>query len=127
MGNVRRNERKSSKDLTMGAAASTLAVSQYRTVRSNSSEQLRWRGALFPWLSTFYLVLIFGVPTLVTVILRPDSICLRPFFWLLAPFVWSLAFVLIAGILSLAHQGSILVGKFQRASGDASIRPVGVT
>lgn len=68
----------------------------------------RWRGWLFPWLSTVYLLTIFGLPSAGAFLLS------RSFAGaIFAVPAWAVAFVLIAGALSLPHQFAVRPGKFR--------------
>ena len=66
--------------------------------------------------STFYLVLIYGLPGIATLMLA-KVLAAMPLGFLFAgfaPFVYALSFVLVAGLLSLPHQRGIVPGKFVR-------------
>jgi len=71
-------------------------------------ERPRWRGKLFPWLSTAYLLVIFGLPSAAAFALA------RSFAGaMLAVPAWAVVFVLTAGLLSRPHQFAVRPGKFR--------------
>lgn len=80
--------------------------------------RIRWRAWSFPYVSTLYLTLIYGVPTLSELLLMSKADHFRQLATVTAPISWTLAFLLVAGALSLPHQFSIRPGKFRRDIND---------
>jgi carbonic anhydrase/acetyltransferase-like protein (isoleucine patch superfamily) len=73
----------------------------------------QWRGHVFPWISSVYLILIYGVPTAcVFVLLRWSDFSV----WVgvVTPIIWTLVFLVSAGMLSLSHQFAVTPGKVRR-------------
>ena len=68
---------------------------------------------MFPWISSFYLILIFGTPTASAfVLLRWNTI--HVWVSMATPIVWTLVFVTTSGALSLPHQFAVTSGKVRR-------------
>ena len=83
-----------------------------------SARTTEWRGWLFPWISTAYLLLIYGLPTLGVIVAIKDSGRYASIAAAFAPLLWSIQFLLTASILSMLHQFSIMPGKFRRSVND---------
>ena len=75
------------------------------------TEPIRWRALIFPWISVAYLTLIYGLPTACATFVWRSS----P--WA-APPAWIVLFLVVAGALSLPHQGAVRPGKFRRDLND---------
>ena len=80
----------------------------------NKSDRANWRGAAFNLLSSIYLCLIAGLPTIAALALLHTASRLRILTMLLLPLGWSVCFVIVAGVLSLQHQFAVEPGKFRR-------------
>jgi carbonic anhydrase/acetyltransferase-like protein (isoleucine patch superfamily) len=73
----------------------------------------KWRGHAFPWISSLYLILIYGIPTaFVLALLRWST----SHIWatIAAPIACTLLFLVISGLLSLPHQFAVTPGKLRR-------------
>src|SRR5580704_8322470 len=82
------------------------------------SELSRIRAAVFPALSSAYLLLIFGLPlTLCAALWRHSGTKWQPVALLCCPFLYAVLFTLVAGLLSIPHQKGIIAGKFPRDVG----------
>ena len=86
--------------------------------QENKGIGIRWRAGLFPWVSLAYLTLIFGIPSIVALLLFRSSEPLQFVAVLLAPLVWTFCFQVVAGLLSLPHRSSVVPGKFRRDVND---------
>jgi len=75
----------------------------------------RWRAGLFPWLSFVYLTLIYGLPSIGCFYLSKVAGAAV----LVVPVLWSLGFVVVAGVLSLPHQSSVVRGKVRKDVNDS--------
>src|SRR5262245_1175584 len=78
----------------------------------------RWRAGLFPWVSTLYLTLMFGIPTTSVLYLLSKLGGSRLWITPAIPFFWALSFLMVAGTLSLPHRFSVIPGKFRRDLND---------
>jgi carbonic anhydrase/acetyltransferase-like protein (isoleucine patch superfamily) len=81
-------------------------------------KSIRWRAWLFPWASLVYLTLILGLPTGGAIFLFRSAGSLGFLAVLFAPLVWVSAFLILAGVLSLPHQFSVVPGKVRRDVND---------
>lgn len=82
------------------------------------SEFSSLRSAAYPILSFTYLLVIFGVPLALCVILwQRSGSKLQTLVLFVCPIVYSFCFALLAGVLSVAHQKGIISGKFPRDVG----------
>jgi carbonic anhydrase/acetyltransferase-like protein (isoleucine patch superfamily) len=77
-------------------------------MESIDQKRPRWRGWLFRWLCPAYLLAIFGLPSAVAFVLARNfagAVFAVP--------AWAVAFLLVAGVLSLPHQFAVRPGKFR--------------
>jgi acetyltransferase-like isoleucine patch superfamily enzyme len=84
----------------------------------SSTEISRLRAAAYPVLSSVYLVLIFGLPLMLCVLLWHEAPLKWRYLALLGcPFLFAVVFTLVASLLSIPHQKGIIAGKFPRDVG----------
>jgi len=79
-----------------------------------TTETANWRGIAFDLLSSVYLCLIVGLPTVSACGLLHVAAAFRTLALCLVPLQWGICFVVVAGVLSLQHQFAVVPGKFRR-------------
>ena len=79
-----------------------------------NSDRASWRGIAFNLLSSVYLCLIVGLPTVSAFVLLSLSSRFPSAAMLFIPLEWSLSFIMVAGELSIQHQFAVQPGKFRR-------------